>query len=295
MIPLAIRFRRALPAMVAFSPTAIFVFGVYLGCLAWTGVMSLTSSKLLPNLDFVGLSQYVRLLGTERWILSVQHMAVYGIGYVVGCLVLGFVLAVAIDQRVRFENTFRTIFLFPYALSFIVTGAVWQWLFNPTMGLDRFAANLGWRGIDLSLTAHHETAIYALVIASIWQGAGLVMVILLAGLRGVDPEIWKATRVDGIPPYQTYVRIIIPELGPGILTSVVILGVATVKVYDLVVAMTQGGPGLASEVPAKFVMSLLFERANVGLAAAAATLMLLAVLCLLAPLLYLSYFRRAAR
>jgi glucose/mannose transport system permease protein len=281
--------------MVALSPTALFVFGVYLGCLVWTAVMSLTSSKLLPHLDFVGFSQYARLLATERWILSVQHMAIYGVVYVAGCIVLGFLLAVAIDQHVRFENTFRAIFLFPYALSFIVTGAVWQWLFNPIMGLDKFAANLGLEGIDLALIAHHDTAIYALVIASIWQGAGLVMIILLAGLRGVDPEIWKATRVDGIPTFQTYLRIIVPELGPGILTAVVILGIAAVKVYDLVVAMTQGGPGLASEVPAKFVMSLLFERANVGLAAAAATLMLLATLCLLAPLLYLSYFRGRTR
>lgn len=281
--------------MAALAPTALFVFGVYLGCLAWTGVMSFTSSKLLPNLDFVGFSQYARLLTTERWIISVQNMAIYGAAYVAGCLVLGFLLAAAVDQGVRFENTLRTIFLFPYALSFIVTGAVWQWLFNPTMGLERFAANLGWEGAGLSLIAHHDTAIYALVIASIWQGAGLVMIILLAGLRSVDPEIWKAARVDGIPPVQTYLRIILPELGPGILTSVVILGVASVKVYDLVVAMTQGGPGLATEVPAKFVMSLLFERANVGLATAAATLMLLAVLCLLAPLLYLSYFRGRTR
>lgn len=295
MIPRMTRFRRALPAMAALAPTALFVFGVYLGCLAWTGVMSFTSSRLLPNLDFVGFAQYARLLATERWVISVQNMAIYGAAYVAGCLVLGFMLAAAIDQGVRFENTLRTIFLFPYALSFIVTGAVWQWLFNPTMGLEKFVANLGWEGANLSLIAHHDTAIYALVIASIWQGAGLVMIILLAGLRGVDPEIWKAARVDGIPPVQTYLRIILPELGPGILTSVVILGVTSVKVYDLVVAMTQGGPGLASEVPAKFVMSLLFERANVGLATAAATLMLLAVLCLLAPLLYLSYFRGQKR
>jgi glucose/mannose transport system permease protein len=162
------------------------------------------------------------------------------------------------------------------------------------MGLDRAAANLGLEALDLGLLARPETALYGLVIASIWQGAGLVMIILLSGLRGIDPEIWKATRVDGVPPAKTYLWIIIPELTPGIVTAVILLGVAVVKVYDLVAAMTQGGPGIATEVPAKFVMSLLFERANVGMAAAAATLMLLAVMCLLAPLLYLTYFRRSA-
>lgn len=278
--------------MLAMSPTAIFVFGVYLGCLIWTCVMSFTSSKILPNLNFVGFAQYARLLGTERWIVSVNNMIVYGVAYVGSCLVIGFLLAVFIDQKVRFENTFRTIYLFPYALSFIVTGAVWQWLFNPTMGLEKAFANLGIAIPGLGLLANPQTAIYALVIASVWQGAGLVMIILLSGLRAVDPEIWKATRVDGITPFQTYLRIILPELRPGILTAVVMLGIAAVKVYDLVQAMTQGGPGIATEVPAKFVMDHLFERGNVGLAAAAATLMLLAVLCLLMPLLYLTYFRR---
>ena len=294
-MPFLVRLRRILPALVALSPTAVFVFGIFLGCLIWTCVISFTSSKLLPNTDFVGFAQYARLLTTERWIVSVQHMAVYGVAYVVGCLVIGLLLAIFIDQKVRFENTFRAIFLFPYALSFIVTGAVWQWLFNPSMGLNTALAGLGVTGLDLGLLASPDTAVYGLVIASIWQGAGLVMVILLAGLRGVDPEIWKATRVDGVSPAKTYLWIVVPELAPGILTSIVILGIAAVKVYDLVVAMTQGGPGLGSEVPAKFVMSLLFERANVGLATAGATLMLLAVLCLLAPLLYLSYFRRSPR
>lgn len=277
--------------MLAMSPTALFVFGVYIGCIVWTCVMSFTSSRILPNYDFVGLSQYSRLIGTERWIVSVQNMLIYGIAYIGGCLIIGFLLAVFIDQKVRFENAFRTIFLFPYALSFIVTGAIWQWLFNPTMGIEHALNNLGLPIQGIGLLASPNTAIYALVIASVWQGAGLVMIILLSGLRAVDAEIWKATRVEGITPFQTYLRIILPELRPAVLTAVVMLGIAAVKIYDLVAAMTQGGPGIATEVPAKFVMDHLFGRANVGLAAAAATLMLIAVLCMLTPLLYLTYFR----
>jgi len=277
--------------MLAMSPTALFVFGVYIGCIVWTCAISFTSSRILPNYEFVGLSQYYRLMATERWIVSVHNMVIYGIAYIGGCLIIGFLLAVFIDQKVRFENTFRTIHLFPYALSFIVTGAVWQWLFNPTMGLERALNELGLPVPGIGMLSNPHTAIYALVIASVWQGAGLVMIIMLSGLRSVDPDIWKATRVEGIPHFQTYLRIILPELHPAVLTSVVMLGIAAVKIYDLVAAMTQGGPGIATEVPAKFVMDHLFGRANVGLATAAATLMLIAVLCLLTPLLYLTYFR----
>ncbi|ODT19730.1 MAG: sugar ABC transporter permease [Kaistia sp. SCN 65-12] len=275
-------------------PTTVFVLVIYLGCIAWTIFISFTSSKVLPNTKLVGLLQYRRLLGTERWAVSVENILIYGASYIVGCLVLGFLLAVFIDQRVRFENTLRTIYLFPYALSFIVTGAVWQWLFNPQLGIEQAVRDLGWDSFAFGMLARPELAIFALVIAAIWQGAGLVMVMLLAGLRSVDSEILKAARVDGVPIWRAYVSIVLPELKPMIVTSVVLLAIAVVKVYDLVVAMTQGGPGIATEMPAKFVMDHLFERGNIGLATAAATLMLLAVLVVLVPWLHVEYFRKNA-
>ena len=280
------------PSFVAMLPTTVFVLVIYLGCIAWTIFISFTSSKVLPNTRFVGLAQYRRLLGTERWAVSVENILIYGASYILGCLVLGFLLAVFIDQRVRFENTLRTIYLFPYALSFIVTGAVWQWLFNPQLGIEQAVRDLGWHSFAFGMLARPETAIFALVIAAIWQGAGLVMVMLLAGLRSVDSEILKAARVDGVPIWRAYVSIVLPELKPMIVTSVVLLAIAVVKVYDLVVAMTQGGPGIATEMPAKFVMDHLFERGNIGLATAAATLMLLAVLVVLVPWLHVEYFRK---
>jgi glucose/mannose transport system permease protein len=280
------------PSFVAMLPTTVFVLVIYLGCIAWTIFISFTSSKVLPNTRFVGLAQYRRLLGTERWAVSVENILIYGASYILGCLILGFLLAVFIDQRVRFENTLRTIYLFPYALSFIVTGAVWQWLFNPQLGIEQAVRDLGWDSFAFGMLARPETAIFALVIAAIWQGAGLVMVMLLAGLRSVDSEILKAARVDGVPIWRAYVSIVLPELKPMIVTSVVLLAIAVVKVYDLVVAMTQGGPGIATEMPAKFVMDHLFERGNIGLATAAATLMLLAVLVVLVPWLHVEYFRK---
>ncbi len=280
------------PSFVAMLPTMAFVLVFYLGCTAWTVYTSFTSSKILPNTEWVGGRQYERLFKTDLWWVAVHDILIFGALYIAGCLVLGFLLAVFIDQKVRFENTFRTIYLYPYALSFIVTGVVWQWLFNSQIGIDQAVRDLGWRSFGLGMLVHNATAIYALVIAAIWQGAGLVMVVLLAGLRSVDPEMLMAARVDGIPISRVYLYIVLPELRPMIITCAVLLAIAVVKVYDLVVAMTQGGPGISTEMPAQFVIQFLFDRYNAGLATAAATVMLLAVLVVLVPWLHFEYFRK---
>jgi glucose/mannose transport system permease protein len=219
-------------------------------------------------------------------------MLIFGVGFIGGCLVVGYVLAVLIDQRVRGENLFRTIFLFPHALSFIVTGAVWQWYLNPQLGLQKFVRDLGWENFDFGLIASRKFAIYAVVIAAVWQGSGIVMALMLAGLRGVDEDIWKATRIDGIPRWRAYVSVVLPMLTPAVATSVVLLGAGVVKNYDLVIAMTGGGPGISTEVPAKFVMENLFERGSIGVAATAATMMLATVVAIAAPILYWQSFQR---
>jgi glucose/mannose transport system permease protein len=280
---------RRLPATAALVPAAITVVVVYLGCMFWTVRLSFTSSKMLPAMDFVGLLQYERLLSSTRFLISVHNLVVFGVLFLAGCLVLGFLLAVLIDQRVRAEGVFRTVYLYPHALSFIVTGLVWQWFLNPTLGLEKLVRDAGFASFTFDWLVNKEMAIYTVVIAGVWQSSGLVMAILLAGLRGVDEEIWKATRVDGIPTWRVYVSIVLPILTPMVITATVLLALAVVKVYDLVVAMTNGGPGIASEVPAKFVMDHLFERANVGLATACATVMLVTVIAVLAPWLYAQY------
>ncbi len=292
-IQLPLRRRRARagrwPARLALLPAALVVIVVYLGCMLWTVRLSFSSSKLLPTFDFVGFDQYQRLLTNTRFLISAENVVVFGVLFLAGCLVLGFLLAVFIDQRVRAEGLFRTVFLYPHAMSFIVTGLVWQWFLNPTLGLQKLVQDAGFPGFTFDWLVNREMVVYTLVIAAIWQSSGLVMAILLAGLRGVDQDIWKATRVDGIPTWRVYLSIVLPLLRPMLITATVLLAIAVVKVYDLVVAMTGGGPGIASEMPAKFVMDHLFQRGNVGLATACATVMLVTVIAVLAPWLYAQY------
>ena len=288
---------RGWPAQAALIPTWLIVLVIYIGTMLWTVQISFTSSRLLPVYDFAGLAQYDRLFSTSRWLTALNNMFIFGAGYIVGCLVLGFFLAVALDQRIRAESVFRTIFLYPFALSFIVTGLVWQWVMNPSLGIQDFVRGLGWEDFVFNWIVDRDRVIYVVVIAGIWQSSGLVMAILLAGLRGVDQELWRAARVDGIPTWRTYLHIVIPELRPMVITAVVLLSIGAVKVYDLVVAMTQGGPGNSSDVPAKFVMDHLFERNNIGIATAGSVVMLVTVLAVLAPWLYYEHLgpRRRGR
>jgi glucose/mannose transport system permease protein len=286
---------RGWPAQAALIPTWLIVLVIYIGTMLWTIAISFTSSQLLPVYDFAGLAQYDRLFSTSRWLTALNNMFIFGAGYIVGCLILGFFLAVALDQRIRAESVFRTIFLYPFAMSFIVTGLVWQWVMNPSLGIQDFVRGLGWEDFVFNWIVDRDRVIYVVVIAGIWQSSGLVMAILLAGLRGVDQELWRAARVDGIPTWRTYLHIVIPELRPMVITAVVLLSIGAVKVYDLVVAMTQGGPGNSSDVPAKFVMDHLFERNNIGIATAGSVVMLVTVLAVLAPWLYYEHLRPRRR
>ena len=259
----------------------------------WTAEISFTSSKSLPINVFVGFAQYERLFHTPRWNISVDNLAIFGLLFVLICLALGTLLAIMIDQKVRAESVFRTIYLYPYSMSFIVTGLVWQWAMNPGLGIQKSVRALGWESFAFDWAANENMAVYALVVAGVWQSSGLVMALMLAGLRGVDQELWKAARVDGVPVWRIYVSIVLPLLRPMIITAIVLLAISVVKAYDLVVALTRGGPGIASELPAKFIMDNLFERQNIALATAASTIMLITVLAVISPWLYSEYFRRA--
>ncbi len=261
----------------------------FVACSLWSVFYSFTNSKSLPKAEFVGLAQYERLFSTPRWMLSVENIVVFGVCTIAFVLVLGFLLAVALDQKIRFENTFRTIFLYPFALSFIVTGIVWQWILNPDLGLQQLVRNIGFNSFELNPLSSQEYAIYALIVAGVWQGAGFVMVLMLAGMRGIKQEIWKAARIDGIPNWRTYLFIVLPMMRSVIITALVIVAAGVVKSYDLVVALTNGGPGLATELPAKYVYDYMFGRANLGQALAAATVMLSTVLIILVPWAYLEY------
>jgi glucose/mannose transport system permease protein len=273
-------------AYVALIPMALTVVCVYLGTMVWSAKISMSSSRTFPSNDFVGFTQYERLFNNDRWMTSLQNIVIYGVLFIIACLVIGFLLAVFIDQKITGEGVLRTVFLYPYAMSFVATGLVWQWMLNPTLGLQSVIRKLGVTGFQFDWIVSQDKVMYTIVMATVWQASGLVMALLLAGLRGIDEEIWKAARIDGIPRWRVYVSIVMPMLGASFATAFVLLFVAVVKLYDAVVAMTQGGPGTASEVPAKFIMDYLFGRANLGLASAASIVMLLTVAALVVPIFY---------
>jgi len=270
----------------ALMPAFLIAVVAYCGSMGWTIWISFTNSRMLPSPVFVGLRQYRSLLSNIRWQVSAGNIAVFGVLFILAALALGYTLAAFIDQRVRGENLLRTVFLYPFSMSFIVTGLAWRWLLDPTLGIEKIAHDIGLGGLDFDWLVRPERVIYTLVVAAVWHASGLVMAIMLAGLRGVDPDIWKATRVDGIPAWRVYLFVVAPLLRGSFATAAILLATSVARLYDLVVAMTSGGPGIASEVPAKFVMDYLFDRADIGLATAAATMMLITVVIVLAPLFY---------
>jgi len=286
-----LRLTSRLAALLALAPAFAVFFVVYIGATGWTIWISLTNSRMLPSATFVGLRQYEALFANERWQVSVHNLIVFGLLFIAVSILLGFVLAIAIDQRVRAESLLRSVYLYPFSMSFVVTGLVWQWLLNPTYGIEKLVRGWGFPAFRFDWIVQQDAVIYTLVIAAVWHAAGLVMAIMLAGLRGIDEEIWKAARLDGIPTWKTYVFIVIPMMRPVLITTLVIITTGIVRVYDLVVAQTSGGPGIASEVPAKYVYDYMFLAQNLGQGLAASTMMLIPVTIVIVPWAYLQFGR----
>ena len=270
-------------AKIAAIPMILTALFVFVGGTIWTITYSFTKSGLLPKLKWVGLKQYDRLWATKKWLVAIENLAIYGILMLILVFIIGFVLAALIDQKVRFENTFRTIILYPYAMSFVVTGLIWQWMLNPEFGVQSIVRDLGWESFSFDPLYNSEIAIYGVLIAGLWQGSGLVMVLMLDGLRGIDQEIWKAAKIDGIPTWKTYLMVVIPMMRPVFITTLVLVTAGIVKVYDLIVAQTSGGPGISTEVPAKYVYDAMFSGQNLGQGFAASTMMLLTVAIVVIP------------
>ncbi len=283
------RLFKNLSAKLASIPMVLTALVIFVGCTAWTVVYSFTDSKLLPRLSWDGLSQYERLWSTRRWLVSLENLAIYGICSMVLILVIGFSLAALLDRKIRFEGAFRTIFLYPFALSFIVTGLAWQWILNPDFGIQASVRAMGWTSFAFDPLNSPDFVIFGILIAGIWQGSGLIMVIMLAGLRGIDEDIWKAARVDGIGTVKTYLKVIIPMMRPVFVTALVLIAAGIIKVYDLVVAQTAGGPGISSQMPALYVMDSMFKNQNLAQGFAASTMMLVSVLVVLIPWAYLEF------
>jgi glucose/mannose transport system permease protein len=281
-----------LSSKIAAVPMAFTAFGIFIMATLWTVYHSFTNSRALPKSEFIGLGQYERLWSSDRWYISIENLAIFGVGSLVFSLIVGFILAALLDQKTRFENTFRTIFLYPFALSFIITGLVWQWILNPDHGVEKIVRSLGFDNFVFDPLYNADIVMYGVLIAGLWQGTGFIMCLMLAGLRGIDQEIWKASRVDGIPMWKTYILIVIPMMKPVFITTLVIISAGIIKAYDLIVAQTSGGPGLASQVPAIYVFDYMFGNQNLAQGFAASTMMLVSVLIVLIPLAYLGFGRR---
>ena len=275
---------------IAAIPMMYIVLFAFIGCSIWTVIFSTSNAKVFPIYTYSGFSQYTRLYNSDKWWISVHNVLIY-IGFnTVLAFVVGFLLAVFMDQKIRLEGLFRTIYLYPFALSFIVTGHVWAWILSPEYGLEKSVRQMGWTSFSFDWLTTTDKAIYCVVIAGLWQGTGLVMALMLAGLRGIDEEVWKAARVDGIPKWRTYVSIVIPMMRPVLITSFVIVASGAFRVYDVVVALTDGGPGISSTVPSQYVYVNLFSG-NIAQGLAAATVMLIISAIILIPWVYVEFVK----
>jgi glucose/mannose transport system permease protein len=275
----------ALPKLLL-SPSLVLVVVCVYGYIMFTIYLSFTSSTILPTFDWVGAASYSRLFGLQNWEVSIVNLLVFASLYIVLAIVLGLVFAILLDQQIRAEGVIRSIFLYPMALSFIVTGTAWKWLLDPGVGLERTMHTLGWESFAFGWIKDNDMAIYCVVIAAIWQTTGFVMALFLAGLRGVDQEQVKAARVDGARTWQIYLRIIIPQLGPVFVSAFVILAHMAIKSYDLVIALTNGGPGRSTWLPSVFMYQYTFTRNEMSVGAASAVLMLGAIALVVLPYLF---------
>ena len=277
--------QQALPKIVLAPSFAVVLVVVY-GFIAFTGVLSFTDSKILPSFNWVGWDNYGKLWALRNWITALQNLAIFGLLYIFICTALGLFLAILIDQKIRIEGALRPIYLYPMALSFIVTGTAWKWFLDPGIGLEHTMHLWGWESFSFTWIKDGKMAIYCIVIAAIWQSSGFVMAMFLAGLRGIDNEIIKAAQIDGASNFNLYRRIIIPILRPAFLSVFVVLAHLAIKSYDLVIALTNGGPGRATEMPATFMYSYTFTRNEMGIGASSAVIMLMMIASVIVPYLY---------
>ena len=268
------------------APSFVLAFFFIYGLMAWNGYLSLSASRLLPNYEFVGLEQYETLFESERWWVALKNLAIFGGLFLFFGMAIGLLLAILLDQKIRAEGVLRTIYLYPMALSFIVTGTAWKWILNPGLGLEKVMQEWGWSSFSFDWLINPERAIYTIVIAGVWQSAGFVMALFLAGLRGIDDSILKAAQIDGASLPRIYWRIIIPSLRPVFFSTLMVLSHLAIKSFDLVMALTAGGPGYATDMPATFMYTMAFSRGQIGLGAASATIMLATVAAIVVPYLY---------
>ncbi|MDB2387957.1 sugar ABC transporter permease [Alphaproteobacteria bacterium] len=274
-----------LPKIVLGPSFLVIILFVY-GFIAWTAWISFTRSRLMPKYDIDGFIQYQRLFDSPRWEMAIDNLFIFGFLFILISMLLGLVIAIFLDQKIRIEGALRTIYLYPMALSLIVTGTAWKWILNPGLGLESVIKGWGFKDFTFDWVINPDFAIYTVVIAGVWQASGFVMALFLAGLRSVDQEIIKAAQVDGVPTLRIYTAIIIPSMAPIFLSAFIVLAHLAIKSFDLVIALTGGGPGYATDLPATYMYTMAFSRGDIGQAASSAIIMMLVVFAVVVPYLY---------
>lgn len=266
----------------SFVAALVFVYGF----IGWTAWVSFTRSRLLPKYELKGTIQYERLFASPRWDVALDNLFIYGGLFISISIFLGLLLAILLDQKIRTEGFLRTVYLYPMALSFIVTGTSWKWILNPGLGIEAVVKGWGFESFTFDWLVNPDFAIYTVVIAGVWQASGFVMALFLAGLRSVDQEIIRAAQVDGIPTARIYSAIIIPSMAPIFFSAFVVLAHLAIKSFDLVIALTGGGPGYATDLPATYMYAMAFSRGDIGQAASSAMIMMMIVVAIVVPYLY---------
>jgi len=274
-----------LPKIVLGPSFLVIILFVY-GFIAWTAWISFTRSRLMPKYDIDGFIQYQRLFDSPRWEVAIDNLFIFGFLFILISMLLGLDIAIFLDQKIRIEGALRTIYLYPMALSLIVTGTAWKWILNPGLGLESVIKGWGFKDFTFDWVINPDFAIYTVVIAGVWQASGFVMALFLAGLRSVDQEIIKAAQVDGVPTLRIYTAIIIPSMAPIFLSAFIVLAHLAIKSFDLVIALTGGGPGYATDLPATYMYTMAFSRGDIGQAASSAIIMMLVVFAVVVPYLY---------
>ena len=286
---------------ILFIMPSVITVGVFVyGFISWTGFISFTKwNDVLPNYTLVGFENYRKLFANMRFQIDLRNTLVFTVIFVISCLVIGLLLAIFLDQKIKSEGIFRNLFLLPMAISFVVSGVIWHWLFNPgsiqlgNIGVNQLFEKLGLNFLTCGWYTDPKIGIIAVAIAAIWQFSGYTMALYLAGLRGIPVELREASAIDGADKWQIFYYIIFPLLKPITFGAIIILGHISLKIFDLVVAMTGSGPAFSCDVPALFMYDTTFRGNHFAQGASIAIILLLLISLLIIPYL-ISTFRKEA-
>jgi glucose/mannose transport system permease protein len=271
-------------ACVIISPSILAVLIFIYAFIVWTGFISMVNwNDVTPNYTWVGLQNFTRLFQTPRFITDLRNTAVFSVAFMAQCIGIGMVLAILLDQRIKGEAFFRTVYVLPFAISAIVTGVAWKWLMNPSAGLNDIFDAVGLDFLQNRWYADPNIGILATSIAAGWQMMGYTMALYLAGLRGIPGELRDAARIDGAAGWQYYRYIAIPLITPVTLTALIILGTISLRLFDLAASMTGSGPAFATDTPAYFMFQTTFQQYRYSQGAAIGVVMLILALFLIVP------------